>query len=260
MKKYPTNQERTAEYLKKFDRERTLKYLLKDKSPVIFDIGANIGTTLDEFKSWWPESKVHCFEPQKECWGALEQRARKYSEGSVLVNKFAAGSIADDAATFYTHDISSGVSGFNKINLQSQDSVHLRKLLEADAQALPEYEQALNHKRSVKIVRADEYMNALSREIDRVNLLKIDTQGFEPQVLEGFGSRLADVDVIVTELMFYDYYERSLSFSDIERFLLPAGFHLYDISHIAKNPMNGRTDWVDVIYVNDRLRNGEKSA
>ena len=30
----------------------------------------------------------------------------------------------------------------------------------------------------------------------------------------------------------------------------PAGFHLYDINYISKNPMNGRTDWVDVIYVN----------
>ena len=54
--------------------------------------------------------------------------------------------------------------------------------------------------------------------------------------------------------MFYDYYERSLSFFDIERFLIPAGFRLYDINHISKNPMNGRTDWVDVIYVNDRMR------
>lgn len=260
MKAYPTNQERTAEYLEKFDRGKTLKYLIKDESPIIFDIGANVGATLDEFKAWWPDSKVHCFEPQIECWEALEKRAGKYTEGSVVINKFAVGSIADDAATFYTHDINSGVSGFNRINLQSQDSVHLQELLEVDAQALTEYEQALNHQRSVKIVRVVDYMNALGGEIDRVNLLKIDTQGFEPQVLEGFGSRLADVDVIVTELMFYDYYERSLSFSDIECFLLPAGFHLYDISHIAKNPMNGRTDWVDVVYVNDRLRNGAKSA
>ena len=53
--------------------------------------------------------------------------------------------------------------------------------------------------------------------------------------------------------MFYDFYERSLSFSDIENFLAPAGFKLYDISHISKNPMNGRTDWVDVIYVNHKI-------
>ena len=77
-------------------------------------------------------------------------------------------------------------------------------------------------------------MRILYLNIHRINLIKIDTQGFEPQVLEGLGGRLSDVDVVITELMFYDYYKRSLSFSDIKRFLLSAGFHLYDISYIEK--------------------------
>ena len=88
--------------------------------------------------------------------------------------------------------------------------------------------------------------------INKIDIVKIDTQGYEPEVLEGFGRRLSDIDVVITELMFYDYYERSLSFTDIEKYLIPAGFQLYDISHISKNPMNGRTDWVDVIYRNLR--------
>ena len=86
--------------------------------------------------------------------------------------------------------------------------------------------------------------------IENVHILKIDTQGYEPEVLQGMGQKLLNVDVVITELMFYDFYERRLSFSDIEKFLIPAGFHLYDINYISKNPMNGRTDWVDVIYVN----------
>jgi hypothetical protein len=94
--------------------------------------------------------------------------------------------------------------------------------------------------------------------VKHVDLLKIDTQGFEPEVLEGTGELLQSVDVVLTELMFYDYYERSLSFSDIEKYLLPAGFTLYDINHIPKNPMNGRTDWVDLIYVNRKVL--EKSS
>jgi hypothetical protein len=108
----------------------------------------------------------------------------------------------------------------------------------------------MNHERQVDVVRLDDYMTG--HRTARVNLLKIDTQGFEPEVLDGCGSRLSDVDVVLAELMFYDYYERRLSFSDVEKFLHPAGLRLYDISHISKNPMNGRTDWVDVIYVNDR--------
>lgn len=258
MGNYPTNQERTAEALKNFDREKILKNLVKSPLPIIFDVGANVGSTLEEFKCWWPTSEIHCFEPQQECWGALEQRAGQYAAGGVVINKCAAGSVPTDQATFYSHDMSSGTSGFNKINLQSLDSVRLNQLSGSDAHSLQEYEQSLNRERSVKVVRLDEYMDTSG--IHHVDLLKIDTQGFEPEVLEGLGSRLSDVDVVITELMFYDYYERRLSFSDIERFLIPAGFHLYDISHIAKNPLNGRTDWVDVIYVNNRIRSGEQVA
>jgi len=254
MTDYPTNQERTNDYLQKFNREKTIKFLIKDNQPLILDVGANVGSSLDEFKEWWPDSSIHCFEPQHECWNGLEKSASKFQEKSVVINKCAIGSVPNNHATFYSHEISTGLSGFNKINLQSQDSIHLNHLLKDNPQSLPEYEQSLNQERNVKIIRLDDYLEKL--KINHINLLKIDTQGFENQVLEGLGERLADVDVVVTELIFYDYYERSLSFSDIERFLIPAGFHLYDISHISKNPMNGRTDWVDVIYVYNRLRPG----
>jgi FkbM family methyltransferase len=256
LKSYPSNQQRTEDYLKKFNREKTLKYLIKDHSPVIFDVGANNGGSLEEFKSWWPDSEIHCFEPQEECWKDLDSRASNYFEDTVFVNKFAIGSESSSNNIFYTHEINSGVSGFNKINLKSKDSVHLQNLINNESDQVKEYENSLNHGRNVDIVRMDEHIETLNNFANHIDLLKIDTQGFEPQVLEGFGSKLSCVDVIITELMFYDYYERSLSFSDIEKYLLPAGFQLYDISHIAKNPMNGRTDWVDVIYVNERLMTG----
>ena len=63
----------------------------------------------------------------------------------------------------------------------------------------------------------DDYLQKAG--VKYVDLLKIDTQGFEPEVLEGTGELLQNVDVVLTELMFYDYYERSLSFSDIEKYV-----------------------------------------
>jgi len=255
---YPTNQERTADNLEKFNREKTIKYLIKAKEPLILDVGANIGTSVEEFKNWWPGSSVHCFEPQQECWGKLEEFSSKFNDNRVVINKCAVGNVQNNNAVFYTHDINSGVSGFNKININSQDSIRLNNLIDKDLVKVQQYEESLNYERNVKVIRLDDYLNNLN--IKNINLLKIDTQGFEPQVLEGLGERLSDVDVVITELMFFDYYERSLSFSDIERFLLPAGFKLYDISHIVKDPMNGRTDWVDVIYVNNRIREGVKNV
>ena len=251
MESYPNNQERTEQYLKKFNRESTLKVLIKEVDPVIFDVGANIGTSLQEFKSWWPKATVHCFEPQKECWSELEHQADQYISDSVFINKVATGSTPSKGLNFYTHNINSGKSGFNRINLESQDSIHLQGLKDNSPEKLQKYASTLNHVRKVPVLRIDEYSKTYG--IKKIHLLKIDTQGYEPEIIEGIGDELRNVDVIITELMFYDYYERSLSFSDIEKYLLPAGFHLYDISHISKNPMNGRTDWVDVIYVNQKI-------
>jgi len=245
---YTTNEQRTEEYLKKFDREKVLKLLVKDSAPVIFDVGANSGSSLAEFKTWWPDAIVHCFEPQEECWIELDAKAAQYPTGSVFINKVGAGETASENLTFYTHDLTTGQSGFNRINTKSRDSIRLQKLSDSQ-QALEEYASSLNHEREVPLVRLDGYITNSS--INKVSLLKIDTQGYEPEVLSGLGERLSEIEVVITELMFYDFYERRLSFSDIEKYLLPAGFRLYDISHISKNPMNGRTDWVDVIYVNE---------
>lgn len=248
---HTTNEQRTQEYLKKFDREQVLKLLINDTAPVIFDVGANSGSSLSEFKTYWQNSIVHCFEPQEECWNDLDTLATQYPFGSVFINKVGAGEVMGENITFYTHDITTGQSGFNRINTKSRDSIRLKTVGDS-RQEIVAYEASLNHAREVPVIRLDKYI--ANNSIDKVNLLKIDTQGYEPEVLSGLGGCLSEIDVVVTELMFYDFYERSLSFSDIEKHLLPAGFRLYDISHISKNPMNGRTDWVDVIYVNERLR------
>ena len=253
-KNHGKNEERTAQYLETFSREKTIKLLINREDPVIFDVGANNGSSLDEFKEWWPHSHVHCFEPQDECMEELNESAQKFlNTGSTYINHIAAGNKSNESAQFFTHDINTGVSGFNKINMHSQDSLDLEKLDKENDEKKLEYEKTINHVREVPLMRLDDYIENHDSLIDSINLLKIDTQGFEPEVLDGFGEKLEIVDVVLTELMFYDFYERSLSFSDIEKYLLKANFQLYDISHIAKNPMNGRTDWVDVIYVNQRI-------
>ena len=123
-KSYPSNQERTLEYLKKFNRETVLKYLVSKKDPIIFDIGANIGETVLEFKNWWKEAKIYCFEPQAECWESLEEIKNQF-EDDIEFEKHAVGNEHEAALTFFSHDISSGQSGFNKINKNSNDSIFL---------------------------------------------------------------------------------------------------------------------------------------
>ena len=39
--------------------------LRREKQPIIFDVGANTGQSIDRFRSLFPESKIYSFEPDK---------------------------------------------------------------------------------------------------------------------------------------------------------------------------------------------------
>ena len=99
---------------------------------------------------------------------------------------------------------------------------------------LNKYLDGLNRVRKVEIQRLDSFISSKDINSSDLDILKIDTQGFEPEVLKGAGELLASFDLVITELMFFDFYEKQLSFFDIEKFLIPAGFKLFDISHISK--------------------------
>ena len=61
--------------------------------------------------------------------------------------------------------------------------------------------------------------------------------------------------VIILEISFFDYYENQTTFMDIEQIISPMGFKLFSISEISNNPMNGRTDWVEAVYINHDFHN-----
>ena len=64
-----------------FNRDKLFELLLKDiKQPVIFDVGANIGQSIELFKKGAKEAIIHSFEPNIECEAQLRKIAAKYSD------------------------------------------------------------------------------------------------------------------------------------------------------------------------------------
>ena len=240
---YKTNQERTQEYLKRFDRYKVLKSLVPHIDPVVFDIGANIGQTTKEILNTWPEATVHCFEPLPEFYNKLVENTQ--DNKNVICNNIALSNKKNNKLKFYYHDIQPMLSGINRLNINSKDSIGIN---EPELAGLQKGEFLQNANQEIT-VNADTLSNYITENnVDSIDILKMDVQGAEPSILCGAGKLLKRVDVVITELNFYDLYEASQSFYEIEKYLIPAGFRLWDIAHISKNPMNGRTDWVDVIY------------
>ena len=233
-------------FLKLFDRYKTLKRLIK-KNSIIIDVGCNVGDTIKEFNHAFNCKKIYGFEPQKICIEKLKVRFKNIKNVEIydyaLDNKIS-------KKNFYEHVYGEVYSGFYKINLKSRDHIDLknRKRKKKD---IIKYKKMVNKKVTVNTITLDHFIK--KKKIKRINLLKLDTQGSEHRILQGIKKNLNKVDVIMTEIQFWDYYSQKSDFYNIEK-IIRKYFELYDISYIAKNPENFRTDYLDAIYVNKNLK------
>jgi FkbM family methyltransferase len=60
-----------------------IKRLIGRGKPVLFDIGANVGQTIDDLISAFPGSEIHAFEPGEKAFGKLSER---YAHRATLNN------------------------------------------------------------------------------------------------------------------------------------------------------------------------------
>jgi FkbM family methyltransferase len=203
----------------------------------VFDVGGHKGESIKFLRELFPTAQIHSFEPDPATFAVLAAAADARTRCHNL-----ALSDADGRVAFYRNRISHTSSLF-PINLESRDSIYLAGL--RAQQAEPERGR-FNERVDVEALRLDHFCER--HGIARVDLLKIDVQGAEFRVLAGAGRVLEQVGALIVEISFYDYYEHRGSFLEIEQIIAPFGFRLFSISEISNNPMNGRTDWAEVIY------------
>ena len=241
IRNYKSNEERTKDYHLKFSKDKVIKLLIgNNDTPIIFDVGANIGQSVEFYRKLYPNCIIHCFEPDIDSFKILSENCKNLK--NIYLNNCGIGS-ENTTLEFYKHDeINSEINGFIKMNVNSNDSISL------NSENSTEYKNKINHISRAKIIKLSDYIK--ENHIKQIDLLKLDTQGYEEECLKGIDDQFSKIKVILTEIMFYDLYEKSVSFYDLEQYLIPNNFKLYDISHISKNPMNGRLDWVDAIYKN----------
>lgn len=122
----------------------------------MLDVGAHHGSTCIPFarKDW----KVYAFEPDVENRVVLEERRGDLN--NIHIDSRAVSDESNQNVAFYTSDVSTGISG-----LSSFHDSH-RKAAE------------------VKTIRLDDFCN--QHDIQKVDFLKIDTEGYELMVLKSY--------------------------------------------------------------------------
>jgi FkbM family methyltransferase len=164
---------------------------LKTKSfsenSIIVDVGANVGVfSLSIANYIGPLSKVYSIEPFKEPFLCLVENVKNISSietvnaAIMTTNKVIKGTYLPN----YTLLSGFYVDGTDKINLEKLSG----KLLDEEFTMLTE---------DVNSIRLDTFLE--DKNIDKIDILKIDVEKAEVDVLKSLGERISDVACIVAE-------------------------------------------------------------
>lgn len=228
-----------------FDRNKCFSSFYKAELPIIiFDVGANIGQSIEVFRAEFPNSVIHSFEPEPKAFSQLQKKF-EHLDHTYLYN-FAL-SEKKGLAPLHVNNACLSTSSLNPFNTQSlsiKNGVH-PKLCITEVSQLDSV--------VVKTETIDNVIKSLG--VEKINILKLDCQSYEPLVLEGARSALnsANIDFITTEITFDDVYGKGVSFADIENRIAPYGFRIYDICHLYKDLKRMRTHWVEAVYINTNI-------
>lgn len=211
--------------------------------PLIFDVGANVGQSIEVYRKFLSNPKFHCFEPDKNAFEILE---KKYSnDKNIKLNSFGLGD-KKDFKNFNTY-LASGKSSFVKLNTNTE----YIKYRSAVRNVSPKDYFIDSYKQSIETL--DDYCN--SNNINHIDILKIDTQGYDDKVIEGAAGMINknNIDLIKVEIIFSSVYDREIfNIYNIEKILIPANYKIFGISTNG-NLLTDQLWQSDFVYISNSL-------
>lgn len=167
------------------------------KPQIIFEIGANYGQDAEGLRYYFdlPESNVYCFEAHPDICKEIKKLYNFNVYNSAVYNQ-------EKEMEFNVVDINSSNTGVSSL-LSAEYNKDFKKI-------------------KLKSIRMDNFMK--EHKIDKIDFLKLDVEGCNYEVLEGFGDRLKDVNVIHIEAEHIEIWKDQKLFDDIKNILSQNGF------------------------------------
>jgi len=203
--------------------------LRKFEIDLVLDIGANQGQFASGIRSDGFTGKIVSFEPLSEAHSKLEQ----VSTSDPMWDAYPRCALGD-----YNGEVEINVAG-------NSDSSSILPMLESHRTAAPE--SAYQGKEVISIKTLDSIAEQYLKEA-RSAFLKIDTQGYEWQVLDGASETLPYIKGILVELSLVPLYEGQHLWREIIDRLEALGFTLWAFQPVFSDQATGRTLQVDGIF------------
>jgi FkbM family methyltransferase len=168
---------------------------------MVFDVGANIGQSTAEYLAAFRQARIHCFEPISSTFAELS--ARFAGSSRVVCTQCALGA-SEGEGTMIVHAGST-----------------MSSLTDAAPEGVPT--------ERVPISSLDEVCRA--RAIERIDLLKVDTEGHDLEVLRGAAELLAGqaIAVVAVEAGMNPENDVHVPFESLKAHLEAADYRLFGI-------------------------------
>ena len=222
-----------------FHKKKIIQHLkklnLKNSFAIIFDIGAHKGESIELFLKNFRVGRIYSFEPSKETFKILTKNSvnlkKKFKNSDIQLENFAIGNEEKNIELNFLNETSS--STLKNLNINSSYFKKKEKY----------FGNLINKKVMVKQLNFKNYLE--TKRIEKIDLLKIDTEGYEFEVLEGLGNAIAKVSIILFEHHYDNMIIKNYKFKDIHNLLKNNGFR-----RVFKIKMPFRKSF-DYIYYKD---------
>lgn len=196
---------------------------------LVFDVGANCGQFASSLRANDYRGKIVSFEPLGAAHNVL-QKASQSDDKWIVAPRTALGNS----------------TGSLVINV-SQNSVSssAKAMLASHVNAAPDSRYVSTE--TVPLTRLDDagkrYLSG-----SKSPYLKIDTQGYEFEILQGAEGMLSQIKGIQLELSLVPLYEGQVLFQDMLKIMAESGFQLYGMMPAFTDPSSGRILQMDGIF------------
>ena len=214
----------------------TIQKLFNKNINTIIDVGAHNGEFAIAINKKFKINKIISFEPNRDEFNKLKLKINKYDNIEAL--NLGAGNIDQDKKL--NINIESSSSSLNNLEENSKyfkKKFFLSKLFN---------KKVIEKQVQVKIIKLDNYINN-NLNIDIIDILKIDTEGYEYYVLKGIENNIKKIKVIYFEHHFDDMIIKNYNLTDIHNYLLKNNFKKY-----FKIKMKFRKSF-EYIYINNQF-------
>ncbi len=199
------------------------------KIDYILDVGANEGQFVKELRFYGYRDKVLSFEPLLDANKKLIEISKNDNDWEIFRPLALGNKNTKNILNISKNSVSSSLLNMNEEHIDNAPGSRFIS------------------QQSTEETKLDDIFNEL--KIENKNLfLKIDTQGYEFQVLEGAQKNLHLFKGILVEVSLTELYEGQKPWLEIINFIQNHGFKLWSVDRGFSNKKNGKTLQMDLCF------------